>query len=269
MTNLLSVKDWDKVKVIGRGGSSTVYQCVVRATQERLAVKEIATDGMTPDQIRGIGGEVDTIKNLSHDNIVRCLGSEQVANRLYIMLEYCGRGSLRKLYQDNGRLSEPQAARCITLVLRGLDYLHANGVAHRDVKGANILLTAAGELKLADFGASKKMETESLVSGLKGTPHWMAPEVIKGTQMSTGWMKADVWSLGCTLVEILSASLPFSEYDNPMTAMYQIANGKIPPLPSGASADASSFVHDCCAADPEQRPAVSALLQHPFLRRCR
>ena len=93
-----------------------------------------------------------------------------------------------------------------------------------------LLLTSDGVLKLADFGASKKIENESLVSCLKGTPHWMAPEVIKGTQMSTGWMKADVWSLGCTLVELLSASLPFSEYDNPMTAMYQIASGKIPPL---------------------------------------
>lgn len=264
-----SVDSWEKVKVIGRGGSSTVYRCVVRESGLSLAVKEIVTDGMTTDQIKGIGGEVDTIKNLSHDNIVRCFGSQQVANKLYIVLEFCGRGSLRKLYQDHGALSEPQAARCVLQILHGLEYLHANGVAHRDVKGANILLTSGGVLKLADFGASKKIETESLVSGLKGTPHWMAPEVIKGTQMSTGWMKADVWSLGCTLVEILSASLPFSEYDNPMTAMYQIASGKIPPLPPGASNEAASFVKDCCAADPEARPSVTALLTHPFLIQCR
>ena len=266
-----SKQTWDKVKVIGRGGSSTVYQCLLPDGQF-LAVKEIVTDGMNADQIRGIAGEVDTIKNLSHPNIVRCFGLQRETNRLHIKLEYCDLGSLRKLYQKNGPLSEPQAARCMTQILKGLEYLHDNGVAHRDVKGANMLLSSSssgGILKLADFGASKKMETESLVSGLKGTPHWMAPEVIKGNQMSTGWMKADVWSLGCTLVEIISASLPFSEYDNPMTAMYQIASGKVPPLPPSASPEAASFVEDCCAVDPESRPTVSTLLIHPFLLKCK
>ena len=91
-------------------------------------------------------------------------------------------------------------------------------------------MTKGGVIKLGDFGASKRFESDSVVSGLKGTPHWMAPEVIKGTQMTTGWMKADVWSIGCTVVEMLTGKLPYAEYENPMTAMYHIANGQKPPL---------------------------------------
>ena len=118
--------------------------------------------------------------------------------------------------------------------------------------GANLLLNSSGVMKLADFGASKKFDMDSLVSGLKGTPHWMAPEVIKGTQMTDGWQKADIWSVGCTLVEILTAKIPYSCYDNPMTAMYHIANGQIPPIPEDISVSehAEDFINKCCTLEP-------------------
>lgn len=95
----------------------------------------------------------------------------------------------------------------------------------------------------------------------------MAPEVIKGTQLSTGWMKADVWSLGCTVVEMLTGALPFSEYENPMTAMYQIASGKSPPIGShiSVSDNVKSFIVACCAVDPLQRLSAEELLLHPFV----
>jgi serine/threonine protein kinase len=93
----------------------------------------------------------------------------------------------------------------------------------------------------------------------------MAPEVIKGEQLSEGWMKSDVWSLGCTLVELISGGLPFAEFDNPMTAMYQIACGRAPVLPVNSSAEAHSFVATCCAFDPAARPSISELFNHPFI----
>lgn len=93
----------------------------------------------------------------------------------------------------------------------------------------------------------------------------MAPEVIKGEQLSEGWMKSDVWSLGCTLVELISGGLPFAEFDNPMTAMYQIASGRAPTLPAASSTEAHSFVATCCAFDPSNRPSISELFDHPFI----
>ena len=115
--------------------------------------------------------------------------------------------------------------------------------------------------------ASKRYDTASVVSGLKGTPQWMAPEVIKGTQLTSGWMKADVWSLGCTVVEMLTGNIPYAEFENPMTAMYHIANGKTPPLDKDTvSEEAISFVETCCNVEPSNRPSVEELLLHNFVK---
>lgn len=260
------VGPWDKLKVIGKGGSSTVYKCCFKSSGGLVAVKEIEKDGMTKHQVNGIEGEVQTMKNLVHRNIVQYRGTQQNANKFYIFLEYADRGSLRQYYQKHGALSEIHCANCIRQVLSGLEYLHSKDIAHRDIKGANVLLTKAGIMKLADFGASKRYDMESIVSGLKGTPHWMAPEVIKGTQLTNGWLKADVWSVGCTVVELLTGKIPYSMYDNPMTAMYHIASGQPPPIIGvEASESCRQFILLCCNAEANSRPSISTLLQHPFV----
>lgn len=180
---------------------------------------------------------------------------------------------MRHFYSNRGPLSESQITFCLQGIVAGLNYLHENGIAHRDIKCANCLLGSEGVVKLADFGASKRFESDSIVSGLKGTPHWMAPEVIKGTQMTTGWMKADVWSLGCTVVEMFTAKVPYAEYENPMTAMYKIASGEVPSFkpsilqPNMPSEGLVSFIHTCCAVEPATRPSADQLLQHALLTR--
>jgi serine/threonine protein kinase len=169
--------EWNDPVVIGKGGSSTVFKATLKKNCEIVAIKQIETDGLTNDQINGIKGEIDTMKGMSHPNIVSYLGTYQKPNRIFILLEYADRGSLRQFYQKNGRLSEHLVVYCLAQILSGLFYLHSTGIAHRDIKCANCLLLSSGSVKLADFGASKKFESESIVSGLKGTPHWMAPEV--------------------------------------------------------------------------------------------
>lgn len=168
---------WEKIKVVGKGGSSTVFKARIKATGAIVAVKQIETDGLSNDQISGIKGEIETMKSLSHPNILSYLGTQQSSNKIFIFLEYAGRGSLRQYYQKKGKLTEWQVAHCTNQILLGLAYLHEKGIAHRDVKCANCLLARGNVIKLADFGASKRFESESVVSGLKGTPHWMAPEV--------------------------------------------------------------------------------------------
>jgi len=250
-----------------------VYKAIVKSTGSFVAVKQIEIDGLSKDQISGIKGEIETMKDLSHPNILCYLGTQQSPSRVFIFLEYADRGSLRQFYANRGPLTESQISFCLQGIVAGLNYLHENGIAHRDIKCANCLLGSEGVVKLADFGASKRFESDSIVSGLKGTPHWMAPEVIKGTQMTTGWMKADVWSLGCTVVEMFTAKVPYAEYENPMTAMYKIASGEIPALkpsslqPNAASDEMISFIHTCCAVEPATRPSADALLTHDLLRR--
>jgi serine/threonine protein kinase len=261
-----SISSWQAIKVIGKGGSSVVYKARVNENGQIVAVKQIDTDGLSKDQISSLKGEIETIKELHHPNIISYYGTQQALNKINIFLEYADRGSLRQFYQKKGPMSESQVINCTRQILGGLQYLHNKGIAHRDIKCANCLLTQKGVVKLADFGSSKRFESESLVSGLKGTPNWMAPEVIKGTQMTSGWLKADVWSVGCTMVEMLTSKMPFAEYDNPMTAMYHIANGKAPNLDViSCSNQIKDFIRSCCNANPSSRPAVRDLLAHPLL----
>jgi serine/threonine protein kinase len=162
------LEEWEKIKIVGRGGSSVVYQAKIKRTGEYIAAKEIPIDGLTKDQVLAIEGEVETMKNLNHSSIVNYLGTRRYSNHFYIFMEYADMGSLRQFYQKHGALSECHAAYCVKQILLGLNYLHSNGIAHRDVKGANVLMTRKGEMKLADFGASKRFDSASLISGLKG-----------------------------------------------------------------------------------------------------
>lgn len=159
---------WKKIKIIGRGGSSIVYEIALLDSGIRLAAKEIHIDGFTKEQLLGIESEVETMKSLRHENIVNYFGTQRLQNHFYIFLEFADRGSLRHFYQHHGKLNEQQTSYCTKQILKGLHYLHSNGIAHRDIKGANVLLTKRGEMKLADFGASKRLDTMSIVSGLKG-----------------------------------------------------------------------------------------------------
>jgi len=154
---------------------------------------------------------------------------------------------------DIGALSERMAAKYTREILSGMLYLHEHGIAHRDVKGANVLVAEDGTMKLADFGASKRLGHDSVVSGLKGTPHWMAPEIIKGQQTSQGWKNADVWSIGCTVVEMLTGKMPWPMYSNPVAAMYHIALGERPPVDKQLSEMATDFINKCCTNDPAAR----------------
>mmetsp|Transcript_40217 Transcript_40217/g.51795 ORF Transcript_40217/g.51795 Transcript_40217/m.51795 type:complete len:373 (+) Transcript_40217:58-1176(+) len=286
---------WKRGKILGRGAHGTVYLARVVESDELVAVKCIQTDGIDAGDLEQIENEIRMIKGLCHPNIVQYLGTENRRHHLNIFLEYAPGGSLRQLMQDVGALEESIAANFTFQVLLGLAYLHSNGIAHRDIKGANVLLCEEYKeikdkggtfrtdmCKLADFGASKRVEAKSIVSGLKGTPHWMAPEVIKGLQSGDGWVKADIWSVGCTAIEMLTGKNPWPSFPNPMAAMYRIASGERPPLALPANLrnpnekhitygqNAESFVDVCCRQDPSERPSAEQLLNyHPFLAHAR
>lgn len=116
-------------------------------------------------------------------------------------------------------------------VLQGLLYLHEQGVVHRDIKGANILTTKQGLVKLADFGVASRT-TGLHESSVVGTPYWMAPEVIELSGASTA---SDIWSLGCTVIELLDGKPPYAENHTPLQALFRIVNDDHPPLPKSAS----------------------------------
>ncbi|KAG5181874.1 ha-tagged protein kinase, partial [Tribonema minus] len=259
------VGEWVLGRMLGRGAFGVVYKARLVPSGETVAVKTINIDGLNENELRAVENEIMMMRHLHHPNVVHYLGMEAHPKHLNIFLEYVDGGSLRKMLEKTGPLSEPHTACNTKQILEGLRHLHTRNITHRDVKGANILVCRDGSLKLADFGAAKRMGHESVCGGLKGTPHWMAPEVIRGQQMASGWFKADVWSVGCTVVEMLTGRMPWPNISNPMAAMYRIANGEKPPLDRDISPEASAFVDSCCSADPMQRKSVDQLMQSAFL----
>lgn len=151
------------------------------------------------------------------------------SENLYIILEYCENGSLHFICKNFGKFPENLVALYMSQVLQGLLYLHEQGVIHRDIKGANILTTKDGLVKLADFGVATKSNLGE--SSVVGTPYWMSPEVI---QLSGATTASDIWSLGCTVIELLAGKPPYHNLQ-PMPALFRIVNDDHPPFPEGAS----------------------------------
>lgn len=142
-------------------------------------------------------------------------------------------------------------------------YLHEQGVIHRDIKGANILSTKEGAVKLADFGvATKRGSSESNIDDPAGSPYWMAPEII---EMNGATPKSDIWSVGCTIVELATGSPPYFELES-MAALYRIVQNDSPPIPEGISPILKDFIMKCFQKEPFLRASADQLLKHRWLQ---
>ncbi|TRY99058.1 hypothetical protein DNTS_022304, partial [Danionella cerebrum] len=153
--------------------------------------------------------EIIMMKDCKHSNIVAYFGSYLRRDKLWICMEYCGGGSLQDIYHVTGPLSESQIAYVTRETLQGLYYLHNKGKMHRDIKGANILLTDNGYVKLADFGVSAQITaTLAKRKSFIGTPYWMAPEVAAVERKGGYNHLCDIWAVGITAIELAELQPP-------------------------------------------------------------
>ena len=247
---------------IGRGAFAQVYKAWWSEANFFVAIKAFDTSAMSQETVDSVLTEVVLLGKMKHPHILRVLGYHRAEPNLYLMLEYAENGSLLKIIKDHGALSEQNAAVFTRQVLQALVYLHARGVIHRDLKAANILLNRRGDVKLADFGVAAVMSDTDKHFTIVGSPYWMAPEIIQATGHST---LSDIWSLGCTVIELLTGEPPYFGL-NPMTAMFKIVQTAAP-IPPGLSPTMHEFLGLCFRKDPEQRPPASELLNHPLFQR--
>ncbi|KAM3072905.1 Protein kinase of the Mitotic Exit Network [Clarireedia jacksonii] len=256
------LKDYRLGECLGKGAFGSVYKAFNWGTGEAVAVKQIKLGDLPKSELRMIEAEIDLLKNLNHDNIVKYLGFVKSSDCLNIILEYCENGSLHSICKSYGKFPENLVGVYMGQILLGLQYLHDQGVIHRDIKGANILTTKDGKVKLADFGVS----TSTLAGADKeaqvvGTPYWMAPEII---QLSGATPASDIWSLGCTVIELLEGKPPYHKLA-PMPALFAIVNDDHPPLPEGVSPAARDFLIQCFQKDPNLRVSARKLLKHAWI----
>lgn len=258
---------WKKGRLLGRGTFGHVYAGFNSENGQMGAIKEvrvISDDQNSKESLRQLNQEITLLSQLSHPNIVQYYGSELAEDTLSVYLEFVSGGSIHKLLQDYGPLKESVIQNYTAQILSGLAYLHERDTVHRDIKGANILVDSNGEIKLADFGMAKHITSCSSVLSFKGSPYWMAPEVIMN--FSGYNLAVDIWSLGCTILEMATSKPPWSQYEG-VAAIFKIGNSKdIPEIPDHISDDGKNFLKLCLQRDPSARPTAAKLLEHPFVR---
>ncbi|XP_042431802.1 mitogen-activated protein kinase kinase kinase 5-like [Zingiber officinale] len=261
---------WQKGKLLGSGTFGNVYEATNRHTGALCAMKEvniIPDDPKSAECLKQLEQEIKFLSQFKHPNIVQYYGTETIEDRLYIYLEYVHPGSINKyVCQYCGAMTESVVQNFTRHILNGLIYLHSKNIVHRDIKGANLLVDVNGVVKLADFGMAKHLSGAAPTCSLKGSPFWMAPEMLQATfNKEIGYdLAVDIWSLGCTIIEMFTGKHPWSDLEGPQ-AMFKVLC-KDPPIPETLSSEGKDFLQRCFHRNPAERPTANMLLDHPFLR---
>ena len=263
---------------IGNGGFGKVYKAMHNSSKQIYAIKIIDyTKGSNNDKsnisfnYNSIQQETSLMRLVNKsDYIIKYYGSyfSRESNTIWLILEYCSSGSAVDLMLSMGRtLSEVEVSTIMEMVLKGLIYIHKLNLIHRDIKGANIMLSEDGYAKLGDFGIGIQMTDDEYRTSKKGSPHWMSPQVILNKNYD---MKTDIWSLGITCLELVEGEPPFADL-NPDEVMEQIANN--PPKAEDIidvkehTDEFIDFVNLCLEINPKKRPSADVLIKHQFIKK--
>ncbi|XP_034253926.1 serine/threonine-protein kinase 3-like [Thrips palmi] len=252
---------FDIICKLGEGSYGSVYKALHKESGQVLAIKQVPVDTDLQEIIK----EISIMQQCDSPYVVKYYGSYFKNTDLWIVMEYCGAGSVSDIMRLRKKtLSEDEIATILCDTLKGLEYLHLRRKIHRDIKAGNILLNTEGHAKLADFGVAGQLtDTMAKRNTVIGTPFWMAPEVIQ--EIGYDCM-ADIWSLGITGLEMAEGKPPYGDI-HPMRAIFMIPT-KPPPSfrkPDQWSPEFIDFVSRCLVKNPEERATASELLQHQFI----
>ncbi|XP_045106387.1 serine/threonine-protein kinase 3-like isoform X3 [Portunus trituberculatus] len=253
---------FDIICKLGEGSYGSVYKALHKESGQVLAIKQVPIDTDLQEIIK----EISIMQQCDSHHVVKYYGSYFKDSDLWIVMEYCGAGSVSDIMRLRKKtLTEEEIATVVYDTLRGLEYLHLRRKIHRDIKAGNILLNTQGHAKLADFGVAGQLsDTMAKRNTVIGTPFWMAPEVIQEIGYDC---VADIWSLGITALEMAEGKPPYGDI-HPMRAIFMIPT-KPPPSfrePDQWQPEFIDFVSRCLVKNPEERATATELLQHPFIR---
>eukprot|EP00257_Ricinus_communis_P010244 XP_002529924.2 mitogen-activated protein kinase kinase kinase 18 [Ricinus communis] len=263
--------EWTRGPVIGRGSTATVSLATSVFSGELFALKSTELS-----KSMFLQKEQSFLSKINSPHIVKYIGyditNENTQSLYNICLEYVPGGTLHDvILRHGGQLDEPMIGSYTRNILQGLDYLHRNiGLVHCDIKSKNVLISKDGA-KIADFGCAKFVEQVARngggdASAFSGTPAFMSPEVARGEEQG---FPADIWAVGCTVIEMATGSIPWAEImknDDPLSVLYRIGfSSEAPEFPSWLSEKGKDFLSKCLRRDSKERWTAKELLDHPFL----
>ena len=268
----LKSEDYELGKIIGFGSSAVVYVANYKPAGKTVSIKSIDLDQFERNQIEELRKELQVMNLCKHPNLLNVKGSFVVGSKLYIITPYLSAGSCLDIMKTGfiDGLDEQSIVIILKQALQGLDYLHKNGLIHRDVKAGNLLVDDDGIVKLADFGVSSSLydnERHGVRKTFVGTPCWIAPEVVQQVGYNS---KADIWSFGITALELAHGRAPFAKYP-PMKVLLMTLQNDPPTLDRTSSKGKftktfKEMIDSCLQKDPTKRPTSEKLLQHAFFK---
>ncbi|KAI3526264.1 hypothetical protein L1887_05510 [Cichorium endivia] len=260
---MTSTPNWVRGLCIGRGSFGTVSLAVDKTDGAVFAVKSVNKNSGRFSQ--ALENEIRILKSLSSPYVVGYRGDDVTSENSSVLyrnlhMEYMPGGTVADLAKHGEDVTVRSYTRCIVSALR---YIHERNIVHCDVKGKNVLIgVIPGEAKLADFGSAVELGVP--VSGSRGSPLWMAPEVLRGECQGP---ESDVWSLGCTVIEMVTGKPAWQ--DRGVDTLCQIGySDEIPNLPGHFSDELRDFLSKCLRREPSERWSCDQLLRHPFLLSC-
>ena len=248
------------LEMIGEGAFGKVYKGQRKCTNQIVAIKKIVKKGKKEKELKNLRQEIDILHRLYHENIIQCLDSFETNSEFCLVTELAT-GQLYEIVQEDKKLPEKQIKEIALQLTSALFYLHNNNIIHRDIKPQNVLISASGIIKICDFGFARAIDNKTMITSIKGTPLYMAPELLKEYPYNK---KADLWSLGVILYELYVGQPPFYT-NNFQTLLHKIAKEEIR-YPDSMSPEFKDFLKGLLVKNPKDRWDWPKILAHSFLK---
>ena len=258
------VGSYELDKKIGEGNYGTVYVGKNSLTQEPIAGKSIPIKTPNKKLLQQMDAEIRVLKSSDCPYVIKLHDVLKTKNNVYLIMEYCAGGDLENYVRLKGKVEESIASRWLSQLVESFIHLQEKHIMHRDIKLANILLTAEdhtlADIRVADFGFARFLDENSFAATQLGTPLFMAPEIFHSESYS---FKADVWSLGVLAYEILTGYPVFT--CRTLAQLKQMQQEEVK-FPEHLSETARGLVRDMLSYDQELRPSFQQLRGHEFFK---
>lgn len=254
------MENYIALEMIGEGAFGKVYKGQRKCTNQIVAIKKIVKKGKQEKDLKNLRQEIDISRRLYHENIVQLLDSFET-NSEFCLVSELATGQLFEIIEEDKRLPEVEIRKIAQQLTSALYYLHENNIIHRDIKPQNILISASGVIKLCDFGFARLIDNKTMITSIKGTPLYMAPELLNEYPYNK---KADLWSLGVILYELFVGQPPF--YTNSFPTLINKIKKEDIRYPDSMSPQFKEFLKGLLFKNPKDRWDWAKILNHPFLK---